>query len=209
MITTNIITKITGLIILPTDTDQCASGFLNSTVLQSKTFDVNIFNEGRRNRQQRVFPEINFTCNGSLTKWIVGGTVHTNVGAEVQIWRKNAGSENDYTKVGFSVLSATDTDNDNVFEYMPVPPLEFQEGDILGVYQRRGNNRLALYYQITTGPANYRNPDNIDTIPPAPATLNGAVLVAQYDYPLVTVEICESILFLIFYFYYFLYYFSC
>ena len=146
----------------------------------------------RRPREQRVFPDINFTCNGSLTKWIVVGTVGDMVGGEVQIWRRNAGSENNYTKVGFSVLLATDPDNDNVYEYTPNPPLEFQEGDILGVYQRGGPNRTAIYYHTTTGPTNYRNNVTFNTPLPAPATLNGAVLVAQYDYPLVTVEICES-----------------
>ena len=169
------------------------SGFLSSTVLQNKTFNVNIFDDGRRNRQQRVFPDINFTCSGNLTKWIVGGTIGNRIGGEVQIWRRNIGSENDYTKVGYSILDATDPDNDNVYEHIPDPPLEFQEGDILGVYQRRGNNdRMSVFYQITTGPANYRNPDIFNINPPAPSTLNDPTLVAaQYDYPLVTVEICK------------------
>ena len=159
--------------------------------------DVNIYDDRRRLQQQRVFPDINFTCNGSLTKWIVVGTIGDMVGGEVQIWRRNAGSENNYTKVGFSVLLATDPENDNVFEHIPNSPLNFQEGDILGVYQRGGPNRTAIYYHTTTGPANYRNPLFFNTVPPAPATLNGATLVAsQYDYPLVTVEICTYIIIL-------------
>ena len=38
--------------------------------------------------------------------------------------------ENNYTKVGSSVLQATDSDNDRLYEYTPNPPLEFQEEDI-------------------------------------------------------------------------------
>ena len=175
---------------LPID-PSCTSGFANSAELQDKVLDVNIFNDMRRQQQQRVFPDINFTCSGSLTKWIVGGTVGSMVGGEVQIWRRNIGSENNYTKVGYSILNATDPDNDNVYEHIPDPPLEFQEGDILGVYQRpAGLNGTAIFYHTTTGPANYRNNDTFSILP-APATLNGAILESQYDYPLVTVEICK------------------
>ena len=134
----------------------CTSGFLSSAKLQNKTYDVNIFNDQRRLQQQRVFPDINFTCSGNLTKWIVGGTVGNTLGGEVQIWRRNNGSENDYTKVGYSILDAIDPVDDNVYEHIPDPPLEFQEGDILGVYQRGGGGRMRVYYQETTGPENYR-----------------------------------------------------
>ena len=158
---------------------------------------MNIFNDLLRRVEHRIFPDISFTCSGNLTKWIVGGTVGSALGGEVQIWRRNNGSENDYTKVGYSILNATDPDNDNVYEHIPDPPLEFQEGDILGVYQQRMNDsniRMRVYYQETTGPANYRRTGHLDVAPPAPATLTGATLVvSQYDYPLVTVEICEYI----------------
>ena len=167
----------------------CASAFLNSTALQQKAYDVKIFND-RWRFNQRVFPDINFTCSGNLTKWIVGGTVGSAAGGEVQIWRRNNGSDNDYTKVGYTVLAATDPDGDRVYEHIPDPPLQFQEGDILGVYQQQGSGRMRVYYQLLTGPANYRRGLNIN--PPVPSTLNNPTLVlSQYDYPLVTVEICE------------------
>ena len=153
---------------------------------------MNIFDDVRRLAEQRIFPDINFTCSGNLTKWIVGGTVGNRIGGEVQIWRRNIGSENDYTKVDSSVLPATNSNNDNVYEHIPDPPLEFQEGDILGVYQRGGGRRMRVYYQETTGPENYRRPGSLNINPPAPDALTGATLVvSQYDYPLVTVEICK------------------
>ena len=68
-------------------------------------YDVNIYNDIRRIGEQRIFPDINFTYSGILTR-------------EVQIWRRNAGSEYNYTKVGYSVLNATDPDNDHVYEYV-------------------------------------------------------------------------------------------
>ena len=76
-----------------------------------------------------------------------------------------------------------------MYEHIPDPPL--QEGDILGVYQR-GGGRMRVYYQETTGPENYRVPGSLNINPPAPDALTGATLVvSQYDYPLVTVEICK------------------
>ena len=165
----------------------CVSGFLTYAALRNKTYDVNIFNDQLR-YNQRVFPDINFTCSGNLTKWIVGGTVGNLAGGEVQIWRRNNGSENDYTKIGYTVLNATDPDNDRVYEHIPDPPIEFQEGDILGVYQQGGKVRMRVYYHVSPGPANYRRNLNID--PPVPSTLINPTLVpAQYDYPLVTVKI--------------------
>ena len=101
--------------------------------------------------------------------------------------------QNSYTKIGSSVLQANDTDNDHVHEYIPNPPLEFQEGDILGVYQQNGQNNMRVYNQETTGPENYRNPDDVDKTPPAPDTLTSIILASSYyDYPLVTVEIGEQ-----------------
>ena len=154
---------------------------------------MNIYDVTTRKREQRIFPDINFTCSGNLTKWIVGGEIGKPVGAELQIWRRNHVGENNYTKVGSSVLQANDSDNDHVYEYIPNPPLEFQEGDILGVYQRAGEDRMRVYYQETTGLENYRSPVELNVDPPAPDTLTSTILASSdYDYPLVTVEIGEQ-----------------
>ena len=68
---------------------------------------------------------------------------------------------------------------------MLTSPLEFQEGDILGVYQpRQGDSQLVVYYQEDDGPGNYRQ-NRLDT---APSTFT-LMDVRDFDYPLVTVEI--------------------
>ena len=43
----------------------------------------------------------------------------------------------------------------NVYEYNLSTPLEFQEGDILGVYQPQ-DEEFRVYYQDDAGPENYR-----------------------------------------------------
>ena len=134
----------------------------------------------RRDNQQRLFPDITFTCNGFITKWIVGakrgrGTLLP----ELQVWRNNG--EGSFIKTKFSPLPSNATDN-NIVEYIPNPPLEFQEGDILGVYQPpHQHSALVVYYQDHDGPVNYAYEGYDSTV-----TLDAAD--HHYDYPLVTVE---------------------
>ena len=142
-----------------------------------------------RDRQQRVFPDIAFTGSGFITKWIVGAGTGggSSPPSELQIWRK---SGQDYTKVGSTQLTAqSPTSDPNVYEYIPPSPLGFLEGDILGVYQRDGSN-IVPYYQESTGPENLRQNGLVSS---APNSLTAPPLAAEYDYPLVTVEIGERI----------------
>ena len=171
-----------------TDHPQCrGSGFLTPEALRQKTLEVNINRVVVRDRQQRVFPDISFTCNGSITKWIVGAGTGggSSPSSELQIWRRSGADS--YTKVASTQLTAqSPINNSNVYEYVPSSPLGFQEGDVLGVYQREGSS-VVPYYQESTGPVNLRElklntaPDSLTTPPQA----------ATYDYPLVTVEIGE------------------
>ena len=100
---------------------------------------------------------------------------------ELQIWRTTG--ENSYTKAKFSQLPSN-TLSGNVAEYTLGTPLEFQEGDILGVYQPgRGHSALVVYYQERDGPVNYEEVND------ALSTVTLDTPHDQYDYPLVTVEI--------------------
>ena len=139
-----------------------------------------------RDQQQRVFPDISFTCKGSITKWIVGAGTGggSSPSSEIQIWRKSGADS--YTKVASTQLTAqSTTSNPNVYEYVPSSPLGFQEGDILGVYQREDSN-VVPYYQESTGPQNLRQSGLVNS---AANSLTAPPLATEYDYPLVTVEI--------------------
>ena len=163
----------------------CTDGFPTPEELRQKALEVNINSVVARDRQQRVFPDITFTCNGSITKWIVGAGTGggSSPPSELQIWRR---SGLDYTKVGSTQLTAqSPTSDPNVYEYIPPSPLGFQEGDILGVYQRDGSS-IVPYYQESTGPENLRQNGLVSS---APNSLTAPPLAAEYDYPLVTVEI--------------------
>lgn len=157
---------------------------------------MNIHGVVTREREQRLIPDIHFTCNGSVIKWIVGGEENdrNHDHPELQIWRRvgdNMGSTNMYTKVSYSLLTPSKTTEfSHVYEYTPVPPLDFQEGDILGVYQPDdSDNQLKLYYQENAGPRNYIM-SNVD--PPAPSEFlldAAATTFTQLFYPLVTAVI--------------------
>ena len=134
------------------------------------------------NKKQYLFPDITFTCNGFITKWIVGGTTDSSesLQPELQIWRNTGGTS--YTKTKFSLIPFSTPTAVNIVEYIPDPPLEFQEGDILGVYLPHHNDSaLVVFSQDRDGPANYANGKNLSTM-----NLSGSP--NGYDYPLVTVE---------------------
>ena len=88
--------------------------------------------------------------------------------------------------MGSTQLTAqSPTSDPNVYEYTLSSPLGFQEGDILGVYQR-DNSSIVPYYQENTGPVNLRQ-SGLVKLPPQ--NLTSLVQASEHDYPLVTVEI--------------------
>ena len=174
-----------NVFIILSDPPGCTNeNFYTPNELRQNTLEVNINSVVVRDQQQRVFPDITFTASGSITKWIMGAGTGggSSPPSELQIWRR---SGSDYTKVGSTQLTAqSPTDDPNVYEYIPSPPLGFQEGDILGVYQR-DDSSIVPYYQENTGPENLRQSGLVST---APNSLTAPVRAEEYDYPLVTVE---------------------
>ena len=175
-----------------TNNDSCLNGFLSESELRQQILQVNINGVVSRPRQQRLFPDIKFTCNGFITKWIIGAQIRTTGITtelpEMQIWRRLT-AESTYTKVGSSLLTNGVARNSNVIEYTPVSPVEFQAGDILGVFQPRADHsKTLMYYQHGTGPENHVY--DVDT------ASNSAPLQQDqlaYDYPLVTAEVIQGV----------------
>ena len=78
----------------------------------------------------------------------------------------------------------------NLYEFIPQTPLQFQEGDIFGVYSDLTNGtRLVLYEQRESGPTNLRISNSLDS---PPSTISSLITVNN-DFPLVTVEISNLI----------------
>uniref|UniRef100_A0A1X7SIH5 Uncharacterized protein n=1 Tax=Amphimedon queenslandica TaxID=400682 RepID=A0A1X7SIH5_AMPQE len=134
-------------------------------------------------KRQFLYPEVNFKCNGSVFKWIFGGkriNQEPLEHIELQIWRKIG---NTYTKIGSSLVNANTMIDTNLYEFIPQTPLQFQEGDIFGIYQ----GDKFLYDQKYSGPKNSRINDTLNS---SPQMINiGELEHNGNDFPLVTVEI--------------------
>ena len=172
------------------DNEICMHGFLTVNELRKQAQQVNINGVVSRLSQQRLFPDIRFTCRGFITNWIVGVQNITGVVTakmpELQIWRKV--ENNRYTKVDSTNLTTAEaTLSHNVFEYTVAPPLMFKEGDLFGVYQpHEEDSQLVVYYQKNSGPVNYGG--QIVDAPLNTFTYSGTP-ASEYDYPLVSVEV--------------------
>ena len=139
-----------------------------------------------RSGSQFLYPEMIFSCNGSVTKWIFGADDHGDqYHPELQIWRQL--SPNSYTKIGSSSVNAGTMIGTNLYEFIPQTPLEFKEGDIFGAFipLNVANRGLVLYEQKGSGPINIRT-----YLTSSPSTLHSSSLsFANNDFPLVTLEI--------------------
>ena len=92
---------------------------------------------------QYLYPSINFTCNGSITGWSV--LIRRSTGSDntlypdLQVWRGEGGGA--YSRVGSTTLSGGIIQSSSFFflinirEYPLDPPLDFQTGDIFGIFQ--------------------------------------------------------------------------
>ena len=129
-------------------------------------------NTGRRelgNSLQGIFPEVGFTCSGSIQSWVFGGQwVGWNSFTELQIW-KPTGDDGVYTKAGNTTIMVEESDSE-FYEYPLSSPLDFQAGDVFGYYQPNndlsqwrvlfeadGRNPQLGYYYGFTSPASQLN----------------------------------------------------
>ena len=150
-------------------------------------------------RRQQISPEMNFTCNGTITKWIIGADsffgTNRHLYPELQVWRNIVNDT--YRKISGTYIFFPFADLENrIYEYSGFTPIEVKAGDILGVFtpedsysrifllSERGSNRPAQYYHsLSDSTLSSSNIDVIDienNMPQLTRTTN--------YYPMVTVE---------------------
>ncbi|XP_019855612.1 PREDICTED: cell wall integrity and stress response component 4-like [Amphimedon queenslandica] len=143
-----------------------------------------------QNQRQYLYLDMFFLCNGSVTKWIFGAEDQVNnqiALAEFQIWRQQSSSS--YNRVTFSSITFNDVTmiGTNLYEFIPQIPLQFQEGDIFGVYiPSPGSSRLVFYEQKQSGPLNRFRAGG------ALSTITGSLDFNANNYPLVAAELSIS-----------------
>ena len=129
----------------------------------------------RLSDELRLIPDWNFTCNGTITSFMLGADIRStrrgmgdtirNVTQypEVQIWRRtNSSSPVREYAIEWSEevrLDAGYFSPSGVLEYRLNNSFNFQAGDIFGVYQpRQSNSVVRIYYNDNdnTAPVAYR-----------------------------------------------------
>ena len=156
-------------------------------------------------RRQQITPDMKFTCDGTITKWIIGAHwtwFYDNIlYPELQLWRKNG--NNTYQKISGTLISIGTRSDDGVYEYDNFPPIPFQAGDILGVFiPQQWDRKLEPGSEDGHGPTNYyfETEYDVNVSPYETINLDQNIPQIQSDvnHPLVTVEISECTKSLIF-----------
>ena len=144
-------------------------------------------------QRQQITPDIKFTCDGMITKWIVGArwVSSDSLYPELQVWR-NIGNDV-YQKRNGTFITTPIENSNRIYEYDNFSPIPFQEGDILGVFLP-GNELagLSLLSETIDSPTNYYlTTDDFDFESPFDTIdmQSTQSLRSQAYHPLVSVEI--------------------
>ena len=112
--------------------------------------DFLLDNEGTRiagGNLQGIFPEVGFTCSGSISGWVFGAqwVRQDSLFTELQIWRPTG--DGHYTKVGSTTIMTTHSST-QIYYCTLSAPLEFQAGDVLGYHQPSPlETQLRVYFE--------------------------------------------------------------
>ena len=107
-------------------------------------------------QRQQISPEMRFTCDGMITKWIIGAELHVsdNLYPELQIWR-NVGNRS-YEKINGTLFETGISLFSNIYESDNFSPIPVKSGDILGIFlPPQEQTRLRLRTEIANGPTQY------------------------------------------------------
>ena len=142
------------------ETPQCISGFISSDEIKIQAREITKVKE--YNDDERYFPDIGFTCNGSITHIIIGAEDQDGTQLpQIRFWRLSGGGEYEKTESSYSLVydDANDPSTTNLRWYNLSQPMQVQNGDVLGIYQPKSKMKmesdLILYYQKDNGPPNY------------------------------------------------------
>ena len=139
--------------------------------------------------QQFLTPDMRFTCNGMITKWIIAANVNDDKphSAELQLWRNTTNGV--YERINGTQITMN-ASLPAVYEFDNFSPIPFQAGDFLGLYLPF-SEIIELYSEDTNSTINYyiNTEGNIHTT--QSYTINTTSLESSYYHLMVSVEISE------------------
>ena len=166
-------------------------GFIGLDTLRRKA--VLLYDSVERFQQQRIFPSMNFSCNGNISKWTFVARSRTGKDRKqyplLQLWRPSG----TYTRVYESSITSTMSRQSQFTfeEYIPDSPVPFEAGYIFGVYQPRGrDSRLSVRYANVPDGYGYLSYRRGSRISLDEFDIDGSS--REYDYPLVAVKTSEN-----------------
>ena len=120
--------------------DECITGLVDTATLAlwSEEYREPLIDLEEQSNVQYIFPEIQFRCTGTVTKWIIGAEFNSGVGNilnPVMGVYRDIGVANQYSRVSRSLFVHPTESSLRLYEYIPPNPQPFQSGDILGLFQ--------------------------------------------------------------------------
>ena len=178
------------LLLLSSDPPDCGYGFMSVERIRLLLGLGNVSGLVHTDERQQITPAMRFTCNGMVTKWIVGANFNEKGDQYhklyLMVWRN---VENDtYREIdGTSIDLQIESDN-RIYEYDNFSPIPFQAGDILGVFfPPAGVAIFRLLSENTASPTNYYV--TVEGSAPPYDLINMQSATVGYYHPLVSAEI--------------------
>ena len=178
---------------ISTDPPDCGCGFM-SVERMNRLLGIQVSTDKKTYKEkQLIMPDIQFICRGEVVKWIMGGKWNNGQHyPELQIWRPSGGTT--YQRMSSTTIAAAVKRDDNVYEFIPDPPIPFQPGDVLGVFQpSKYNSRLQVDYDNDGSSVYYYIDTDEDQLVSSHTTFDTTHedVETQRALPLVSVEIGE------------------
>ena len=142
--------------------DSCCTGFMSLDVLEKRAEKissvlVNILSQNDLDSEFRLVPGLTFNCSGNIASLLLGVDVRTvtenrDKYPEVQVWRKGPELSPGHIIYNKNTsqeirLAVGDFSPDGVLQYNLTTPIQFQSGNILGVYQPlQDDSVVQLFY---------------------------------------------------------------
>ncbi|CAI8024208.1 hypothetical protein GBAR_LOCUS14077 [Geodia barretti] len=180
-----------------TNSTDCVRGFVSVERIRLLLGVDPTYGIEYNSQRQQISPEIKITCNGLITKWIIGADWTSSVSSylypELQVWR-NVGNETYRKMSGTHVFFPFSARANRIYEYTKFAPIPVESGDILGIFTPSPSRlRLRFENDNSNNPkVYYRSTDNSATSSPyeeLDRQNNDPSLATASYYPLVSLEI--------------------